>query len=762
VLTRLAKNAFNAGELSRRMDGRSDLDGIYDRAVAKMLNYVPALEGPAMKRPGTRYKREAAASAEWVSRFVFNNTQAYVLEWSDYRVRFFTNGGRIEDASGNPFELAVPYTAAEARRLSIKQSFDRLYIAHPSHAPAMITRVDAERFEFAPIPLINGPYSDWNTDKTSTVEWSGDGHVDAVATISATAPIFNAGHVGGQIIFEVHDFSDVAAWEASCKATAMGIGAKRRSDGKVYSAQGFKGPGSPVQPYTGTIQPIHTEGDEWDGSGDIVAGTDNDVAGVLWRYEYDRYGAGEITAVTDAHTATIRVTRRLPDTDATHRWALGLFSTAAGWPQLVDVWAQRLIFWKGVEIAGSVVGDYFNFAPLDDSGIFAPDMSFRRKLSAADAPIWSHADKEYLLAGSVSGELVVGQINSAAGVSADNLRGDPQSSYGSSLCWPIQIGTGLLFVQRGGRKIREAQYSYTEERFVGENVNIYARHITRSGINWLAFQQEPEELVWGGRGDGLMICHPHSPEQQVKGFARVQLAAGATVLAGVTIPSDDGQLDELWILAELDGQKSILQLADWWDEDLGLTRADAFFVDFGVQYDGTRIDPDTDLPLGPKAEFTKGVSHLNGRTVRVLADGVEYNDLAVIDGTLTLPKPATKVTVGLGYAARLRLLRPAVRGTGQTTEGFRIRAARLFARLVDSGPLSIFNRAGKGTRLFDRSNNLPMNTVQPLFTGGTRNVAIDNSGSEVDPDTGEIVSDDALPSIITMLVGSYELEELKG
>jgi hypothetical protein len=438
VLARLAKYAFNAGELSRRMDGRADLDGVYDRAVAEMLNYVPALEGPAMKRPGFRYVREADFTAGWVSRFVFNNTQAYVLEWSDFKVRFYTNGGRIEAADGTPFELAVPYTAAEASRLAVKQSFDRLYIAHPNHAPAMITRLDAERFDFAAIPLANGPYSDWNTDKTITVDWAGSGLVDGVATITASDPIFEAGHVGGQFIFEVHDFSSIPAWEAAQKATTLAIGDKRRSDGKVYSCQDRKGIGSPIQPYTGSIQPTHTEGDEWDGSGDIVPGTDNDRSGILWRYEYDRYGAGEITAVTSSTTATIRVTRRLPDTDATHRWAQGLFSTAAGWPQLVDVWAQRLIFWKGVEIAGSVVGDYFNFAPLDESGIFAPDMSFRRKLSATDAPIWSHADKEYLLAGSVSGELVVGQINSAAGVSADNLRGDPQSSYGSALCWPIR------------------------------------------------------------------------------------------------------------------------------------------------------------------------------------------------------------------------------------------------------------------------------------------------------------------------------------
>jgi hypothetical protein len=91
--------AFNGGEISRRMEGRSDLDGIYDRAFAKMLNYVATVEGPATKRPGFRYIKEAALTSTWLSRFVFNTTQSYVLEWGDKRVRFFTNGGRIDVAA---------------------------------------------------------------------------------------------------------------------------------------------------------------------------------------------------------------------------------------------------------------------------------------------------------------------------------------------------------------------------------------------------------------------------------------------------------------------------------------------------------------------------------------------------------------------------------------------------------------------------------------------------------------------------------------
>jgi hypothetical protein len=745
---RVVKNAFNGGEISRRMEARADLPGIYDRAVAKMLNYMATVEGPAIKRSGFRYIKAAAASSTWLTSFIFNTLQSYVLEWGEQVIRFFTNGGQIENA-GAPLELAVPYAAAEAPRISMHQSYDRLYLAHPAHPPGMLSRQAAEQFAFNWIPLKNGPFKDWNTDKASTLTWTGSGLVDGTATITATKGIFKPGHVGGAFIFEVHDFSTVAAWEPEQKATAMAVGTLRRSDGKVYSAQGFKGPGSPVQPYTGTIQPTHIEGEEWDGSGDIVAGTTNDVAGVLWRYEYDRFGAGMITKVLSATKAEIKVTRRLPTTDATYHWAHGCFSQEEGWPHLVTVWGNRLIFFKGVEVVGSVVGDYFNFSPITDSGLFAPDMAFRLALGIKDPPLWVHADKEYLLAGCAREEIVVGVINRAAGLSSDNLMAQPQSYYGSAEVWPVNVGTGLLFVQRGARKIREAQYAYTEERFAGVNVNIFARHITRSGVKWLAFQQEPEEMLWGGRGDGALIAHPHSPEQEVKGFARAELAGGSAI-AGVSIPSQDGASDELWILAELaGGAKGILQLAPWWDEDAGTDQADAFFVDWGVSYDGD-----------PIAEINEGLDHLVGLEVRILADGDVLPPQTVASSApfLTFGKAYSKIHVGLGYDARIKFLRPEIRGT-QTAQGARARIIRLIARLIDSGPLRILDARGALDLMFGRPKSAPIGTAPPLFNGDTPNVAT-GDGSDYDV-SSEIVSSDPLPSIVSMAIGTYDLEELQ-
>lgn len=745
--------AFNGGEISRRMEGRSDLDGIWDRAFETMVNYVATVEGPATKRPGFRYIKEAALSSTWISSFVFNTTQSYVLEWLEGKIRFFTNGGRIENA-GVPYEVVTPYTAAEAPAISSIQSYDRLYLAHPNHPPAMLTRTGAETFTYAPIPLKNGPFKDYNTDLTKTISWAGNGTVGGVATISCDFDLFLPGHVGASFIFQVESFSTIDAWEPNVVCPA--VGSLVKSDGKVYKLVSTGG-----HKYTGTIEPTHNNGSEWDGSGQQSATTTDATAtaGCLWEYQFNRFGIATITSIQTTSSAKVTVTQAFPTiSPSTHFWAHAAFSNVEGWPQLVGTWGSRLCFVKDIQLCASVVGDYWNMNPIDDDGVVSPDMAFRLPLNISDPPTWMHSDTSgIMLLGSHKEETMVSQINRAAGISADNIDADWQSSYGSAAVFPVKIGLSILFIQRGARKIREAQFDYYRGRFVAQHINVYARQITRSGVNWISFQQEPENILWGGRNDGTMFAHPHDPEQEVKGFSRVALAQGS-ILSGVALPNQDGSGDDLWVLAELNGSKGVLQLGTFWDEDAGLEQSDAFFVDWGVSYNGTGAGVGgVDVP---KQNFTQGLSHLEGMNVRVLFDGAETNDLTVHGGAIMLPAPAVKVHIGLGFQATLKLLRTEARGT-PTAQGLRKRVARLFARMVDSASLIIFNRLGEQTEMFERESATAMGSPSPLFNGDTDNKSVGGGGSDF-ADQPVIVNDDALPSIITLLVPTYQIEDAPG
>lgn len=727
-------NSFNGGELSRRMEGRTDT-AIYAIGVSEMLNFVPTVEGPTVKRSGFRFVKAAAASSSFLSRFIFSITQSYVLEWSDLAVRFFTNGGQIESSPGVPYQVTVPYTAAEAPAVSMQQSFDRLYLAHENHPPASLDRLTATTFSYAELELQAGPFKDINTDPDYFFMTTGATGTININGIGGTFH-FHADHIGSAFYIEADDFNTIPAWEPGYDGVA--IGDMRRSDGKVYKAL--------TAGRTGYVQPTHNHGSEYDGAtvGNDVAG--NAAGGVKWEFLHDNWGWGIITAVADANHCTLLVKKRIPDvcmTQRTSRWAFAAFSKVEGWPHLVWIWNGRLMFLKGLELYGSVAGDYLNFAERNEIGERSPDMAFRRVLAYPDKPHWVKADQRILL-GTPTGELGVGPIDNSQVASGDNLSALPQSNYGSMPVWPVEIGTSTLFVQRGARRIREAEYEFQRDRFVAQNITVWARHITSSGINQLAFQQEPEEMLWAVRNDGLLAAHPHAPEQEIKGFSRVQLAANGKVLSAVSIPSADGTNDELWILRDRDGARAIEYLSQWWLE--GSDLADAFFVDSGVSYDGA-----------PQQVFSTGLSHLEGRAVAILADGSVVTGKVVSGGSVDIGFAASKVHIGLGYEARLKPLRPEARDApgGNTIQGIKKKLVRLALRVIDTVGINLSVSADRLEPLIDRPASAPMDAPIPPINGDTAK----SIGGPWNLDgQATIISNDPLPCIITAIMPTIEVE----
>ncbi len=727
-LSRPIATSFNGGEISPRMGGRVDT-AIYDVAVAEAVNFVPTVEGAIVKRPGFEYIREAAPTATWLTQFRFNLTQDYVIEWSDNRLRFYTNDVRIETAPGVPYEVVVPYTAAEAPFVSCQQSFDRLYLDHPNHPPARLTRTSATTFTYEAMPFTNGPFADGNTNEAIGVTASA---TEGSVTLTASQPIFRAGHVGAPFRLEALDFGNMPAWEAQTKNITIGM--VRRSEGRAYTAL--------TAGLTGTVQPIHGEGAEWDGQ-NLQDANEKGPFGVRWAYRHDRFGMLKIDAVApDGLSATATVTRRLPDsvvTTPSWRWAHGAFSAEAGWPNVVIAWAGRLCHFKNFELLASVAGDYLNHATYTASGIPPGDLAFRRTLSTEDPVLWATGDRR-LIVGTASRELAIGAINQAQAVSGDNIEAVPQSFYGSERVWPAQIATATIFVQRGRRKLRQAEYDFARDRYQAQNMTVWCRHITKGGMRQLTFQKEPEELLIGVRLDGQLIVHPHAPEQEVKGFSRIR-HAGGRVVSAVCVADATGEQDALWVLVERDdGTRSVERMASWRDDDDPI--ADAFYVDTGS----------TVIAAAGQTSFS-GAVQLAGRDVAILADGGVVTGVRVgDDGSFSVPAatiPADRpyrLTVGLPYVARVTTLPPEMRGGGETSQGKRKRVVRMILRLIATSGIRVGAFGGILDNLIDRSSREHMDAPIPLFTGDTEKPVSGGWGRD-----GQVVFESSAPLPATIV-----------
>lgn len=191
---------FNAGVWSPQLYGRIDLPK-RKNAMQACVNYVPLLQGPLTRRPGTYYISNAAGNdaATRLQRFEFSTTQAYVLEFTAGLIRFYTNGGQLQN-SGSPYQVATTYLASELQTLNFTQSADVLYIVHPNHPPATLSRLGATNWVLADFALVDGPYLPRNVSQNGITATSTTVGANATLTATTTASINNgAGFVAADV-----------------------------------------------------------------------------------------------------------------------------------------------------------------------------------------------------------------------------------------------------------------------------------------------------------------------------------------------------------------------------------------------------------------------------------------------------------------------------------------------------------------------------------------------------------------------------------
>ena len=102
--------AFNAGELSANMDGRTDQDK-YRAGCKTMLNAIPCVQGPARRRGGTRYLGNTKNNGRaWLHKFEYSARQSYALEFGAGYVRFWVSRGQLLNSLNTPYEIVSPIT----------------------------------------------------------------------------------------------------------------------------------------------------------------------------------------------------------------------------------------------------------------------------------------------------------------------------------------------------------------------------------------------------------------------------------------------------------------------------------------------------------------------------------------------------------------------------------------------------------------------------------------------------------------------------
>lgn len=696
--------SFSSGEISPSLYGRVDFAKYYT-GLKTCKNMIVRPHGGVCNRPGTHLIAEPKHSGSRLVRlipFQFSTVQTYVLEFGHLYMRVIMNGGYVLNA-GAPVEIATIFPASSLALLKFTQSFDVMTITHPSYPPQQLSRTSHTAWSFAPFNNVKGPFKDINIDTTKTVAASGQ---IGTVTLTSNADMFTSDMVGLMMYIEADpnaQAAGVAKWEVQKTVWWNEI---RRAGTNYYKC---------VQAgVTGTVRPSTTEGIEYDGSPgvcwqyqhsgfgivlitgftdtkhvtasvmsllpatlvnatlakaitgavthttDVVYVTCNShgftngqtvtISGVVGMTDIN--GSHPVTLV-DVNTFSISVNTAqvyesggvaslVLSASASYKWALEAWGSTDQYPGTVSYFQQRQIFagsagrpqtfWLSTT-AGYT--DYSVSVPVVDSD------AANYTLASREVNEIRHAIDLTKLLLFTSGGVWVVQGNTDGVITPAAINIKKQVNDGSNHLAPLVIGSEALYVLDKSNQIKSVGYSWQKDTYVGNDLTVMSSHFFQGHqiVSW-AFQKVPFSCVWAVREDGVLLCMTYLAEQEVVGWSQHETDGLYEDVCCIS----EGNEDAVYLVVKRTINGVDRRFIERFASRNFTETKDAYFVDCGLSYSGV-----------PAITFS-GLSHLEGETVSILADGSVHPQKTVLNGTVTLDYAASTVHMGLPFVATMETL----------------------------------------------------------------------------------------------------------
>ena len=724
----LIQNSFNGGELSSLLLGRQDLDK-YAAGLFVCLNAIPLTQGAWTRRPGTKYLQQCKHHGKVARLFPFQYsiTQTYMLEFGEQYIRFFADNAPVTMATqaitgitkANPAVLTYSGTDTYANG-------DRVYVT----GVVGMTQVNGREFKVANVDTGANTFelqdSDGNNVDSSAYDtYSSAGTVGEILELTTAFTEAELPRVrvtqSADTLYIMHP-NHPPQTLVRVTATSWTLSDIAFTDGPYDS----------VNTTSTTLTPSAATGTGVTLTASAVTGINGgtgfkttDVGRLIRIQEGSTWGYVEVTGWTSTTVVTVTVHATLTNTSAKTNWRLGVWSDTTGFPRAATFADDRLFFAGAASypqrLDGSKTGLYTNFSPSNSGGTVADDNAVAFSLNSDDvnAVEWLVSTEKGLLAGTGRGEWLLRPSSLTEALTPTNITGKPATRYGSAAVAPVIAGKAVLFVQRAARKVRELAYVFEVDGFKAPDMSLLAEHITLPSIGEVAYQEQPQAIMWGVRDDGVLLGMTYERDQKVVAWHRHELGgwsdSGGTEVPVVesvgVIPSADATRDELYLIVKryVNGatRRYVEYMTKLWE--VGDAQVDAFYADCGVT-----------TTVGSPTNTITGLWHLEGETVGAYIDGARHVDITVTNGTATFSKTGTVKTVGYFYNSDGQTM--PIEGGAQdgSAQGKPKRIHRVGFWLVDTLGLKYGATASDLTEILERQWGDTFGSATALCTGVVR------------------------------------------
>lgn len=539
------------GEISPRMYGRPEL-AVVRNGSRRCKNFILETQGGASYRPGKAHVFHSRLNRIMnLVNFEFNDAQAYILEFTDKKLRFYRNNGIIVESdvtiTAPGISKANPgvVTATAHGFLDGDEVFIQNVVGmtEVNGVAFIVANKTANDFELTDV---DGN----NVDTSGFTAYSSGGVCQRIHEIDT--PYTEANDLfqiksdqDADTMYLVHPFyeprkltrTDHDNWSIDLftrisdpfldKQTITDI--TQANPGVVTAVGHFHLDGDVViietvtgmtevngQPYIVANKTINTY-ELTDLNGNNI-----DTSG------FGVYSAGGYSSDQDL----------LPNSFTFYE-----SRTVYGGPEATP---QKLFFSQAPDSSGDSQFDDFTTGTNDDDGL-----RFTIASSKVNKILWLTSTDRLLLVGTFGTEIKVTGATSEAAITPTSITVRRINGIGVANVPPLNEHDAILYIQRGGLTVRNLDFNIIKDKFVPEDQNLVADHITETGLKQLAWQSGRPNIAWAVRNDGLLLSLTFKPSEGVSPWARHDTGAtGEDKFLSVAAVSRPSSFDQIWVGVE--------------------------------------------------------------------------------------------------------------------------------------------------------------------------------------------------------------------
>jgi hypothetical protein len=638
------------------------------------------------------------------------------------------------------FEITTPYTTAQLFEIKFAQSADVMYITHPAHEVAKLSRTGHTAWTLTDVVFTKGPFQDPNTTTTTLTPASASVGSGVNITASSVTGInsgsgFLSTDVGRQIYFNSGYATITAitsttvvvvditiAFTNTNAITAWQLGSFSDTTGHpscvTFFEQRLVFAGTTDQPQT----IFFSKSGDYENMDANIGGTVADDDAIIYTIASNQVNAirfmtatrtlilgtagGEFTVSGGGTDSAVTPTNILIKKQSNHG-AANVDAIAVGNATLFLQRAKR----KVRELA-------YNF---DVDGYIAPDMTILAEhitesgltqMSYQQEPnqiIWGVRDDGELVGLTYQREQQVIAWHRHIFGGIVNVPIITVTDYAN-----IVTGTRIVFQKSDGTLVTLTATTGTAsaQEFKIETSNDVTAANLNASIN--TANTASGTGITSSVASNVLTITEVTPTGLaylvIKSFDTTRLTAVSQTKAQcesvAVIPTDNSEY-QTWVIV-----KRTIN---------GITRR---YVEYINTFDFTETDNTTfnflDSALsysGAAATTISGLNHLEGQTVHILADGATHPTKIVSSGSITLDRASTDVKIGLGYNSILQTMRLDAGSQNGTSQAKTKRIYEITIRLYESIGVEVGENLNNMERIPFRTSADVMDQGLPPFTG---------------------------------------------